>query len=141
MLQPKKTKFRKMQKGRNRGIINNNLKFGIFGLKSIEHGRLSSKQIESARRSIKRIIKKQGKIWICIFPDKPITKKPLEVRMGKGKGNVEFWVSLIKPGTILYEINGISEEIAREAFKQASSKLPIKTIFSKKRKIYEIKKY
>ncbi|WMC20163.1 MAG: 50S ribosomal protein L16 [Enterobacteriaceae bacterium PSpyr] len=141
MLQPKKTKFRKIQKGRNRGIVNNNIKFGIFGLKSIEHGRLTSKQIESARRSIKRIIRKQGKVWICIFPDKPITKKPLEVRMGKGKGNVEFWVSLIKPGTILYEINVISEKIAREAFKQASNKLPIKTIFLKKREIYEIKKY
>ncbi|BFI91126.1 50S ribosomal protein L16 [Enterobacterales bacterium endosymbiont of Anomoneura mori] len=142
MLQPKKTKYKKMQKGRNRGsIINKNLKFGIFGLKSIEHGRLTSKQIESARKVINRIIKKQGKIWICVFPDKPITKKPLEVRMGKGKGNVEYWVSLIKPGKIIYELDDISEELAREAFNIASNKLPIKTIFTKKKKNYENKKY
>ncbi|WGS66133.1 50S ribosomal protein L16 [Enterobacteriaceae bacterium ET-AT1-13] len=136
MLQPKRTKFKKTQKGRNKGLsINNNINFGMFGLRSIEHGRITSKQIESARRSINRTIKKQGKIWICIFPDKPITKKPLEVRMGKGKGNVEFWVSLIKPGKILYELDGVSEELARKAFVQASSKLPVKTIFSIKKVI------
>ncbi|XZR52694.1 MAG: 50S ribosomal protein L16 [Enterobacteriaceae bacterium] len=139
MLQPKKTKFKKMQKGRNKGsIINKDINFGTFGLRSIEHGRITSKQIESARRSINRTIKKQGKIWICIFPDKPITKKPLEVRMGKGKGNVEFWVSLIKPGKIIYELNGVTEKLARKAFNHASNKLPVKTIFSIKRQFYEI---
>ncbi|WP_367670577.1 50S ribosomal protein L16 [Sodalis-like secondary symbiont of Drepanosiphum platanoidis] len=135
MLQPKQTKFRKMQKGRNRGkIIGDNIKFGEFGLKAIDRGRLTARQIESARRVMTRFVKRQGKIWIRIFPDKPITKKPLEVRMGKGKGNVEYWVTLIKPGKILYEINGISKDIAIKAFKLASSKLPIKTIF-----IYKLK--
>lgn len=133
MLQPKKTKFRKMQKNRNRGIATDqNINFGIFGLKAIDRGRISARQIESARRAIAKSIKRQGKIWIRIFPDKPITKKPLEVRMGKGKGNVEYWVSLVKPGKILYEIDEVSEKIAREAFKLASAKLPIKTIFVKK---------
>lgn len=130
MLQPKNTKFRKMQKGRNRGLSTSiNIKFGIFGLKATSRGRLSARQIESARRSISRAIKRQGKIWIRVFPDKPITEKPLEVRMGKGKGNVEYWVALIQPGKIIYEIDGTSEEIAREAFRLASAKLPIKTTF------------
>ncbi|NIG99337.1 MAG: 50S ribosomal protein L16 [Buchnera aphidicola (Periphyllus aceris)] len=130
MLQPKKTKFRKMHKGRNRGLIfNDNVIFGSFGLKAITRGRLTSRQIESARRIIARYIKRLGKVWIRIFPDKPITQKPLEVRMGKGKGNVEYWVALIQPGKILYEINGISENVARKAFKLASAKLPVKTIF------------
>ncbi|WP_343192539.1 50S ribosomal protein L16 [Buchnera aphidicola (Taiwanaphis decaspermi)] len=131
MLQPKKTKFRKMHKGRNRGLASVGTKviFGSFGLKAIDRGRLTSRQIESARRVISRFIKRQGKIWIRIFPDKPITQKPLEVRMGKGKGNVEYWVSLIQPGKILYEIDGISEMSSREAFKKASSKLPIRTLF------------
>ncbi|WMY97284.1 MAG: 50S ribosomal protein L16 [Arsenophonus sp.] len=133
MLQPKKTKFRKMQKGRNKGLVTDmDINFGSFGLKAIVRGRLRACQIESARIAISRAMKRQGKIWIRVFPDKPITKKPLEVRMGKGKGNVEFWVALIKPGTILYEINGVSEIIARNAFKIATSKLPIKTIFIKK---------
>lgn len=133
MLQPKRTKFRKMHKGRNRGIaIGKNINFGIFGLKAIDRGRITARQIESARRAMTRSIKRQGKIWIRIFPDKPITKKPLEVRMGKGKGNVEYWVHLVQPGKMLYEMDGVSEDIAREAFKAASSKLPIKTIFVKK---------
>ncbi|CUR53314.1 50S ribosomal protein L16 [Buchnera aphidicola] len=133
MLQPKRTKFRKMHKGRNRGVIvGDQVLFGEFGLKALSRGRLTSKQIESARRTITRYMKRIGKIWIRIFPDKPITQKPLEVRMGKGKGNVEYWVALIQPGKILYEINGISEEESKIAFKLASSKLPIKTAFIKK---------
>ncbi|XRX43038.1 MAG: 50S ribosomal protein L16 [Buchnera aphidicola (Tetraneura sorini)] len=134
MLQPKRTKYRKMHKGRNRGLaIGREINFGSFGLKSIDRGRITSRQIESARRTISRAVKRQGKMWIRIFPDKPITKKPLEVRMGKGKGNVEYWVALVQPGTILYEIEGISEEDSRLAFKLAASKLPVRTIFIKKR--------
>ena len=130
MLQPKKTKFRKMHKGKNRGIIvNDKVYFGEFGLKAIERGRLTSRQIESARRTITRYVKKDGKMWIRIFPDKPITQKPMEVRMGKGKGNVEYWVAMIKPGKILYEILGVSESVSRKAFKLATAKLPIKTSF------------
>ncbi|WP_343183002.1 50S ribosomal protein L16 [Buchnera aphidicola (Neophyllaphis podocarpi)] len=133
MLQPKRTKYRKMHKGRNRGIfVNSELVFGSFGLQAITRGRITARQIESARRVIARAIKRQGKIWIRIFPDKPITQKPLEVRMGKGKGNVEYWVAMVKPGKILYEIDGVSAEESKEAFKLASSKLPIKTIFLKK---------
>ncbi|AMA64771.1 50S ribosomal protein L16 [Candidatus Arsenophonus lipoptenae] len=133
MLQPKRTKFRKMQKGRNRGLaIGMNINFGTFGLKSIDRGRLTSRQIEAARRAMTRAVKRQGKIWIRVFPDKPITKKPLEVRMGKGKGNVEYWVALIQPGKVLYEISGVVEDLAREAFKLASDKLPLKTIFVNK---------
>ncbi|WP_295164113.1 50S ribosomal protein L16 [uncultured Buchnera sp.] len=130
MLQPKRTKFRKMHKGRNRGLaIGSDVSFGMFGLKAIDRGRLTARQIESARRAITRCIKRQGKIWIRVFPDKPITQKPLEVRMGKGKGNVEYWVALIQPGKILYEMDGVSEEESREAFKLAAAKLPIKTTF------------
>ncbi|BAC24696.1 rplP [Wigglesworthia glossinidia endosymbiont of Glossina brevipalpis] len=133
MLQPKRTKFRKMQKGRNRGLsVNSEINFGKFGLKAIQRGRLTSRQIESARRAMSRSIKRQGKIWIRVFPDKPITKKPLEVRMGKGKGNVEYWVALIQPGKILYEIDEVSETIARYAFKLATAKLPITTTFVNK---------
>ncbi|ARC54943.1 50S ribosomal protein L16 [Candidatus Riesia sp. GBBU] len=133
MLQPKKTKFFKVQKGRNKGLsIDMKINFGNFGLKAISRGRITSRQIESARRAMTRAINRQGKIWIRIFPDKPITKKPLEVRMGKGKGNVEYWVALIKPGSILYEMDGVSEELAIEAFKLASAKLPVKTIYIKK---------
>lgn len=131
MLQPKRTKFRKVQKGRNRGSVHDmNVSFGNFALKAIKHGRITSRQIESARRAMTRAIKRQGKVWIRIFPDKPITKKPLEVRMGKGKGNVEYWVALVQPGKILYEIDGVSEELAREAFRLASAKLPIKSAFA-----------
>ncbi|MEI4260109.1 MAG: 50S ribosomal protein L16 [Candidatus Dasytiphilus stammeri] len=132
MLQPKQTKYRKMQKGRNRGQVQEKIHFGIFGLKAIQQGRLSSRQIESARRAMNRAIKRQGKIWIRVFPDKPITEKPLEVRMGKGKGNVEYWVAVVKPGKILYEMDGVTEEIAREAFKLATAKLPLKTTFINK---------
>lgn len=130
MLQPKRTKFRKMHKGRNRGFSPcTDVVFGSFGLKAIDRGNLTSRQIESARRAMTRSIKRQGKIWIRIFPDKPITKKPLAVRMGKGKGNVEYWAALIKPGKILYEMDDVTEDLARTAFKLASAKLPIKTTF------------
>ncbi|WP_343188164.1 50S ribosomal protein L16 [Buchnera aphidicola (Ceratoglyphina bambusae)] len=130
MLQPKKTKFRKMHKGKNRGnSVGSNICFGKFGLKAITRGRITARQIESARKVISRLIKKEGKIWIRIFPDKPITQKPLEVRMGKGKGNVEYWVALIKPGRVLYEVDGVSEEISKRAFFLASAKLSVKTIF------------
>lgn len=131
MLQPKRTKFRKMQKGRNRGLaqVGNKVSFGEYGLKSVERGRITSRQIEAARRAMTRYVKRGGKIWIRIFPDKPITQKPLEVRQGKGKGNVEYWVAQIQPGRMLYEIQGVSEELAREAFRLAAAKLPLKTTF------------
>ncbi|MCL1077998.1 50S ribosomal protein L16 [Parashewanella spongiae] len=130
MLQPKRMKFRKMFKGRNRGVANGTeVSFGEFGLKAVGRGRLTARQIESARRAMTRHIKRQGKIWIRVFPDKPITSKPLEVRMGKGKGNVEYWVCQIQPGKVLYEMNGVSAELAREAFELAAAKLPIKTTF------------
>ncbi|ABO22037.1 50S ribosomal protein L16 [Shewanella loihica] len=130
MLQPKRMKFRKMFKGRNRGLANGTeVSFGEFGLKAVGRGRLTARQIESARRAMTRHIKRQGQIWIRVFPDKPITSKPLEVRMGKGKGNVEYWVCQIQPGKVLYEMNGVSEELAREAFTLAAAKLPIKTTF------------
>lgn len=131
MLQPKRTKFRKVHTGRNRGLAQsgNKVSFGTYGLKATERGRMTARQIEAARRAMTRHVKRQGKIWIRVFPDKPITKKPLEVRMGKGKGNVEYWVALIQPGRVLYEIDGVSEELAREAFKLAAAKLPFKTTF------------
>jgi large subunit ribosomal protein L16 len=131
MLQPKRTKFRKQHKGRNNGVAvrGSSVSFGEYGLKSTSRGRLTARQIEAARRSISRHVKRTGKMWIRIFPDKPVTKKPLEVRMGKGKGSVEFWVAQVKPGTMLYEIQGVPEELAREAFTLAAAKLPIKTIF------------
>ena len=132
MLQPKRTKFRKQHKGRNNGkaIRGSSVSFGEYGLKATTRGRLTARQIEAARRAITRHVKRGGKIWIRIFPDKPITKKPLEVRMGKGKGSVEYWVAQIKPGTMLYEIQGVPEELAREAFKLAAAKLPLKTTFT-----------
>jgi large subunit ribosomal protein L16 len=131
MLQPKRTKFRKMHKGRNRGLAlrGNKVSFGEYGLKTTERGRITARQIEAARRALTRHIKRGGRVWIRVFPDKPISKKPLEVRMGKGKGNPEYWVSLVKPGHVLYEMEGVSEEIAREAFKLAGAKLPVKTTF------------
>ena len=131
MLQPKRTKFRKTHKGRNRGLATsgNEVSFGTFGLKATSRGQLTARQIEAARRAMTRHVKRQGKIWIRVFPDKPITEKPLEVRMGKGKGNVEYWVALIQPGKVLYEMDGVPEEVAREAFKLAAAKLPIKTTF------------
>jgi large subunit ribosomal protein L16 len=131
MLQPKRTKFRKQHKGRNRGLAQrgNTVAFGEFGLKSTGRGRITARQIEAARRAMTRYVKRGGKIWIRIFPDKPITKKPLEVRQGKGKGNVEYWVAQIQPGSMLYEMEGVSEEIAREAFRLAAAKLPVSTSF------------
>lgn len=134
MLQPKKTKYRKQQKGRNKGFAQrgNKVSFGDFGLKAVGRGRLTSRQIEAARRAITRKVKRGGKLWIRVYPDKPISKKPLEVRMGKGKGNVEYWVALIQPGRVLYEIEGISEELAREAFQLAAAKLPVQTRFEKR---------
>jgi len=131
MRQPKRTKFRKQMKGKNRGLAQNGneVSFGEFGLKATGRGRITARQIEAARRAINRYIKRGGKIWIRIFPDKPISKKPLEVRMGKGKGNVEYWVALIQPGKMLYEIEGVSEELAREAFRLASAKLSVPTTF------------
>ncbi len=131
MLQPKRTKFRKQSKGRNRGLAynGNKVSFGEFGLKATTRGRITARQIEAARRTITRKVKRGGKVWIRIFPDKPITTKPLEVRQGKGKGNVEYWVSVIQPGRMLYEIEGVSEELARDAFKLAAAKLPVKTVF------------
>lgn len=131
MLQPKRTKFRKQHKGRNRGlaITGSRVSFGEFGLRAIGRGRISARQIEAARRAMTRYVKRGGKVWIRIFPDKPITQKPLEVRMGSGKGNVEYWVAQIKPGCMLYEMEGVSEEIAREAFKLAAAKLPVQTAF------------
>lgn len=134
MLQPNRTKFRKQQKGRNRGLANvgNRVSFGEFGLKAVGRGRLNSRQIEAARRTITRHVRRGGQLWIRVFPDKPISKKPLEVRMGKGKGAVEYWVAQIQPGRVLYEIEGISEELAREAFKLAAAKLPVQTTFVKR---------
>lgn len=131
MLQPKRTKFRKQQKGRNRGLAQrgNAVSFGEYGLKALDRGQLTSRQIEAGRRAMTRHVKRGGKIWIRVFPDKPITEKPLEVRQGKGKGNVEYWVCQIQPGRMLYEMQGVTEEIAREAFKLAAAKLPLKTTF------------
>jgi len=134
MLQPKRTKFRKQRKGRNRGLAQtgNKVSFGEFGLKSLGAERITARQIEAARRAITRCVKRGGKIWIRIFPDVPVTKKPIEVRMGKGKGNVEYWVAKVQPGRMLYEIEGVDEETAREAFRLASAKLPVKTAFVKR---------
>lgn len=131
MLQPKRTKFRKQFKGRNRGLAltGNKVSFGHFGLKSVEAGRITARQIEAARRAMTRHIKRGGRVWIRIFPDKPITQKPLEVRQGKGKGSVEYWVAVIRPGTVLFEMEGVSEVIAKEALTLAAAKLPLKTIF------------
>jgi large subunit ribosomal protein L16 len=131
MLQPKRTKYRQQQKGRNRGLaqVGNRVSFGEFGLRSTGRGRITARQIEAARRAITRYVKRGGKVWIRIFPDKPISKKPLEVRMGKGKGGVEYWVAQIQPGRMLYEIEGVSEVEAREAFRLAAAKLPVGTSF------------
>lgn len=131
MLQPKRTKFRKQHKGRNRGIATrgNKVSFGEFGLRALDYARVTARQIESARRAINRYIKRGGKVWIRVFPDKPITKKPIEVRMGKGKGSVEYWVALVQPGRMLFEIEGVDREAAAEAMRLAASKLPIKAEF------------
>lgn len=134
MLQPKRTKFRKQQKGRNRGLAQRGSKisFGEYGLKAIGRGRITARQIEAARRAMTRHVKRGGKVWIRIFPDKPITQKPLEVRQGKGKGAVEYWVAQIQPGKVLYEMEGVPEETAREAFALAAAKLPVETTFVKR---------
>jgi large subunit ribosomal protein L16 len=135
MLQPKRTKFRKVMKGRNTGLAQraNKVSFGEYGLKATSRGRITARQIEAARRTMTRRIKRGGKIWIRVFPDKPITGKPLEVRMGKGKGSVEYWVAEIQPGRMLYEMEGVAEEIAREAFTLAAAKLPVQTTFVKRK--------
>ena len=134
MLQPKRTKFRKQQKGRNRGLaqVGNRVSFGEYGLKATTRGFITARQIEAARRAITRYVKRGGKLWIRVYPDKPISKKPVEVRMGKGKGNVEYWVAPIQPGRVLYEIQGVSEVQAREAFRLAAAKLSVGTSFVKR---------
>jgi len=131
MLQPKRTKFRKQFKGKNRGLATrgSDVSFGEYGLKATVRGRITARQIEASRRAMTRHVKRGGKIWIRVFPDKPITKKPLEVRMGKGKGSVEYWVCQIQPGRVLFEIEGVTEDLAREAFQLAAAKLPINTTF------------
>ncbi len=131
MLQPKKYKYRKQQKGRMKGMSmrGNRLAYGMYGIKSLDSAWITSRQIEAARVAATRYMKREGQLWIKIFPDKPITKKPLEVRMGKGKGNVEYWAAVVKPGRVLFEIDGVSEEIAREALRLAAQKLPVRTKF------------
>jgi len=131
MLQPKRTKYRKQQKGRNQGIATrgNTVAFGQFGLKATTRGPVTARQIEAGRRAITRYVRRGGKIWIRIFPDTPVTAKPIEVRMGSGKGNVDHWVAKVQPGRVLYEIEGVSEETAREAFRLAAAKLPLMTTF------------
>jgi large subunit ribosomal protein L16 len=130
-LQPKRTKFRKQHKGRNRGLAQsgNSVAFGEYGLKATDRGRITARQIEAARRAMTHFVKRGGKIWIRVFPDVPVTKKPLEVRMGNGKGNVEYWVAKVQPGSMLYEMEGVDEATAREAFRLAAAKLGIPTAF------------
>ncbi|MDF1678129.1 MAG: 50S ribosomal protein L16 [Legionellaceae bacterium] len=134
MLQPKRTKFRKQMKGRNRGLAQRGSKvsFGQFGMKAVGRGRLTARQIEAARRALTRHIKRGGKVWIRVFPDKPITQKPLQVRQGGGKGSVEYWVAQIQPGRMLFEIEGVSRELAKEAFDLAKAKLPFKVTFAER---------
>ncbi len=134
MLSPKRIKFRKVQKGRSNGLAyrGGDVSYGEYGLQSTDPGRLTSRQIEAARVALTRYVKRGGKIWIRVFPHKPVTKKPAETRQGTGKGNVEFWVAVVKPGTMIYEIEGVTEEIAREAFRLASHKLPLGTRFIKR---------
>ena len=134
MLQPKRTKFRKQQKGRNRGLAErgSSVSFGEFALKAVGRGRMTARQIEAGRRAMTRRVRRGGKIWIRVFPDKPITQKPLEVRQGKGKGSVGYWVCQIQPGRVLYEMEGVSEDVARDAFRLAAAKLPFETTFVKR---------
>ncbi len=131
MLQPKRTKYRKQMKSRNRGLAQrgSTVAFGEYGLKAVGRGRITARQIEAARRAMTRHVKRGGKIWIRVFPDKPITQKPLEVRQGTGKGNVEYWVCQVQPGRVLYEMEGVPEEVAREAFRLAAAKIPFATTF------------
>ena len=140
MLQPKRVKFRKQQKGRIKGIAGrgHTIAFGTFGLKSLETGRITSRQIEACRITISRTLKREGNIWIRIFPDKPITKKPAEVRMGKGKGAPEYWVAKVKPGTIMFEIDGVGKDLAARALKLAAYKLPVSTKFVVRRDYVEV---
>ena len=135
MLQPKRTKFRKQQKGRVKGIAQrgHTIDFGNFGLKTLEPGWITSRQIEAARIAMTRYMKREGQVWIRIFPDKPITKKPAEVRMGKGKGAPEYWVATIRPGRVMFELSGVTSDVAREALRLAAQKLPVKTKFSVRR--------
>ena len=131
MLQPKRTKYRKVFKGRNEGLSWNGsaVSFGEYGLKATSHGALTARQIEAGRRTVTRYVKRGGKLWIRVFPDKPITRKPIEVRMGSGKGSVEFWVAVVAPGRVLYEMEGVPEATAREAFRLAAAKLSVQTTF------------
>ena len=135
MLQPKNTKYRKQHKGRNTGLAQrgSDVSFGEYGLKATSRGNLTARQIEAARRCITRTVKRGARVWIRVFPDKPISKKPLEVRMGSGKGGVEFWVCRIKPGMVLYEMEGVDESVAREAFRLAGAKLPVRTTFASRK--------
>jgi large subunit ribosomal protein L16 len=139
MLQPKRTKFRKMQKGRMKGLANRGaeLSFGSFGIKSLEPAWITSRQIESARIAVTRFMKREGQVWIRIFPDKPVTKKPAEVRMGKGKGAPEYWVAVVNPGRIIFEAEGVSLETAKEAMRLAAQKLPVQTKFVVRRDYVE----
>jgi large subunit ribosomal protein L16 len=132
VLQPKNTKYRKQHKGRNRGLAlrGSSVSFGEYGLKATTRGRLTARQIEAARRCITRAVKRGARVWIRVFPDQPISKKPLEVRMGSGKGNVEYWIAQVRPGQVLYEMEGVEESVAREAFKLAGAKLPVLTTFA-----------
>ena len=134
MLQPKRRKYRKDHKGRNRGLATrgDKISFGQYGLKAVGRGRMTARQIEAARRALTRHMKRGGDVWIRVFPDKPITRKPLEVRMGSGKGNVEYWVALIQPGKVIFEVDGVAEDVAREAFRFAAGKLPFKTTFTER---------
>jgi large subunit ribosomal protein L16 len=134
MLQPKRLKYRKVMKGRNRGLAERGsaVSFGEIALKAVGRGRITARQIEAARRTMTRHVKRGGKIWIRVFPDKPISKKPLEVRMGKGKGAVEYWVAQIKPGKVLFEMSGVPEQLASEAFTLAAAKLPVATTIVKR---------
>ena len=134
MLQPKRTKYRKQFKGRNAGLAlrGNSVAFGDFGLKATDRARMTAREIEAARRAIARYVKRGGQIWIRVFPDVPITKKPLEVRMGSGKGNIEYWIARVQPGKVLFEMEGVNETTAREAFRLAGSKLSVSTMFVKR---------
>ena len=134
MMQPKRTKFRKQHKGRNTGLAQrgNAVSFGDYGLKAVERSRMTAREIEAARRAMTRYVKRGGQVWIRVFPDVPITKKPLEVRMGSGKGNVEYYVARVQPGKVLFEIEGVDEATAREAFRLASAKLSVSTMFVKR---------
>ncbi|HSC09061.1 MAG TPA: 50S ribosomal protein L16 [Steroidobacteraceae bacterium] len=134
MMQPKRTRFRKQFKGRNPGLAHrgSTVAFGEYGLKATSRGRMTAREIEAARRAVSRYVKRGGQIWLRVFPDVPVTQKPLEVRMGSGKGNVEYWIARVQPGKVLFEMEGVSEDIAREAFRLASAKLSVSTMFVKR---------